>query len=72
MTAAKIMDVIAILSGCVGQAADAVSAYMQVKLEDAPKIAQNSEIRMSGCVDTSSTTRVTKIMLKPWRFFGSS
>ena len=29
MTAAKIMDVIARLPGCVGQAADAVSAYTQ-------------------------------------------
>ena len=37
MTAAKIMDVIARLPGCDGQGADAVSAYTQVKLEDAPK-----------------------------------
>ena len=35
MTAAKIMNVIARLPGCDGQAADAVSAYTQVKLEDA-------------------------------------
>ena len=32
------MDVIARLRGCDGQAADAVSAYTQVKLEDAPKL----------------------------------
>ena len=38
MTAAKIMDVIARLRGCDGQAADAVSAYTQVKLKDAPKL----------------------------------
>ena len=37
MTAAKIMDVIARIPGCDGQAADAVSAYTQVKLEDAPR-----------------------------------
>ena len=38
MTAAKIMDVIARLRGCDGQGADAVSAYTQVKLEEAPKL----------------------------------
>ena len=42
MTAAKVMDVIARLPDCDGQAADAVSAHTQVKFEDAPKIAQNS------------------------------
>ena len=31
MTAAKIMDIISRLPGCDGQAADAVSAYTQVK-----------------------------------------
>ena len=31
MTAAKIMDIISGLPGCDGQAADAVSAYTQVK-----------------------------------------
>ena len=38
MTAAKIMDIISRLPGCAGQAADAVSAYTQVKMEDAPKL----------------------------------
>ena len=38
MTAAKIMDIISRLLGCDGQAADAVSAYMHVILEDAPKL----------------------------------
>ena len=38
MTAAKIMDVIARLPRCAGQAADAVSAKTHVKLEDAPKL----------------------------------
>ena len=32
MTAAKIMDIISRLPGCDGQAADAVSAYTQVKM----------------------------------------
>ena len=38
MTAAKIMDIISRLPGCDGQAADAVSAYTQVKMEDAPNL----------------------------------
>ena len=36
MTAAKVMDIISRLPECAGQAADAVSAYTQVKMEDAP------------------------------------
>ena len=36
MMTANVMDVIARLPGCAGQAADAVSAYTQVKMEDAP------------------------------------
>ena len=32
------MDIISRLPGCAGQAADAVSAYTQVKMEDAPKL----------------------------------
>ena len=35
-TAAKVMDVAARLPDCDGQAANAVSAYTEVKLEDAP------------------------------------
>ena len=38
MTAAKIMDIISRLPGCDGQAADAVSAYTQLKMEDAHKL----------------------------------
>ena len=48
MTAAKIMDIISRLPGCAGQAADAVSACTQVKMEDAPKL---SEIPKSECPD---------------------
>ena len=40
MTAAKVMDIISRLPGCEGQAADAVSAYIQVKMEDAHKLLQ--------------------------------
>ena len=35
MTAAKVMDIFSRLPGCAGQAADPVSAYTQVKMEDA-------------------------------------
>ena len=38
MTAAKIMDIISRLPGCDGQSTDAVSAYTQVKMEDAHKM----------------------------------
>ena len=37
MTAATVMYIISRLPRCAGQAADAVSAYHQVKMEDAPK-----------------------------------
>ena len=39
---------ISILPGCAGQAADAVSAYTQLKMEDAPKVLK---IHKSGCPD---------------------
>ena len=45
MTAAKIMDIISRLPGCDGQAADAVSAYTQVKMEDAHKFLKKSKNR---------------------------
>ena len=48
MTAAKIMDIISRLPGCDGQAADAVSAYTQVEMEDAPKLLKVSK---SECPD---------------------
>ena len=45
MTATNIMDIIAIIPRCDGQAADAVSAYTRVKMEDVPKLLKipNSE-----------------------------
>ena len=48
MTAAKVMDIISRLLGCSGQAADAVSAYTQVKMEDAQNY---SKIPKSECPD---------------------
>ena len=48
LTAAKIIDIISRLLGCNGQAANAVSAYAQVKLEDAHKLLKISK---SECPD---------------------
>ena len=48
MTAAKIMDVMARLPGCSGQAADAVSTYTQVNMEGAPSLLR---IPQSECPD---------------------
>ena len=58
MTAAKVMDIISRLPGCDGQAPDAVSAYTQVKMEDAHKIIENSQIGMSRHLDSSTTTQM--------------
>ena len=44
MTLAKEMNVIARLPDCAGQAADAVSACTQVKMEDAPKLPKISQV----------------------------
>ena len=48
MMAAKVMDVIARLPGCAGQAADAVSAYTLVKMEDPPSFLKTPK---SECPD---------------------
>ena len=51
MTAAKVMDGISRLPGCSGQAADAVSACTQVKMEDASTLFKfpKSECQTFGC-----------------------
>ena len=58
MTAAKIMDIMSRLPGFDGQAADAVSAYTQVKMEDAHKLFKNSKIGVSRHLDSSTTTQM--------------
>ena len=63
MTAARVMDVIARLLDCAGQAADAVPAHTQVKMEDAPRLLP-IPVRMSRYMDTSSTTQLAKIMVR--------
>ena len=64
MTAAKIMDIISRLPGCDGQAADAVSAYTQVKMEDAHKLLKIPKIGVSRHLDSSITTQMAKIMVQ--------
>ena len=58
MTAAKVMDIISRLPGCDAQAADAVSAGTQVKMENAPNIIENSKIELSRHLGSSSTTQM--------------
>ena len=48
VTATKVMDIISRPPGCAGQDADAVSAYTQVKMEDAPTLLK---IPKSECPD---------------------
>ena len=52
MTAAKVMDVLARLPDCDGQAVDAVSAHTHVKLEDAPDFSklQSRNVQTYGYV----------------------
>ena len=66
MTAAKVMDIISRLPGCAGQAADAVSAYTQVKMEDAPKSLKLPQPALSRHMDTSTTTQVAQIVVTQW------
>ena len=57
MTVANVMDIISRLPGCYGQAADAVSAYTQVKWMML-QIIENSKIGMSRHLDMSTTTQM--------------
>ena len=66
MTAAKITDIRSRLPGCAGQAEGAVSAYIQVKLEDAPTFLKNSEVRVSMYLDTSTEPEMVQIMVQ-WK-----
>ena len=64
MTIARVMDAISRLPGCSGQAADAVSAKTQVKLEDDPQLLKKSQFGMSRHLDSSTTTQVAKITVQ--------
>ena len=50
LTAAKEMEIKARLPGCAGQAADAVFAETQVKMEDAPKLLKVRTVQIFGFV----------------------
>ena len=65
MKTAKDVDIISRLSGCAGQAGDAVSARVQVKMKDAPKLLFFfSKIGMSRHLDSSTTTQIDIIMVQ--------
>ena len=64
MTAAKVMDIISTLPSCDGPAADAVSAYTQVKNGGCSQIIENSKIGMSRHLDSSTTTLTASIMVQ--------
>ena len=51
MTAVKIMDIISRLPGYDGQAADAVLAYTQVKMEDTHKLLKIPKIGIFRYLD---------------------
>ena len=72
MTAAKLMDVIARLPGSAGQAADAVSAYTQVRMEDAPKLLKIPKSEMSRSMDTCSVAQMAEILVQCGRRSRSS
>ena len=74
MTAAKVMDITSRLPGCSGQAADAVSAYNQVKMEDAPTLLKKkkTKVRMSRYLDTSTEAQMAQIMVQYGRSSCSS
>ena len=71
MTTAKVMDIISTLPGCDGQAADAVSAKTQLKMEDAPKLLKSPKSECPDILDSSTATQMAKIMVqygRPSRF----
>ena len=71
MTAAKVMDIKSRLPGCAGQAADAVSAYTHVKMEDAPGLLKLPKSECPDILETSTTTPVAQILVqhrRPSRF----
>ena len=57
MTGAKVMDILSRLPGCSGQAADAVSAETQVKMEDAPTLLKIQWIRLPSCSSRAESVR---------------
>ena len=63
MTFTKVMDVFARLSGCAEQAVDAVSAYVQVKMEDASTLSKISKSERSDIWIRLSKKQMFKITI---------
>ena len=63
MTAAKVMDIIAWLPGCAGQAADA-AAHTQSQNGRCTNVVGNSKVRMSRFWDTSTKTQMAQVMVQ--------
>ena len=72
MTAANVMDIISRLPGCTGHASDAVSAYTQVKMEDAHKLWKFPNRMCPDILDSSTTIQMAKIMVQYGRCSRSS
>ena len=64
MTAAKVMDIVSKLPGCAGQAPEAISACTQVKNGGCTNVIENSRIRKSRYLDTSTKTQMAQIMVQ--------
>ena len=60
-------NIISRLPGCAGQAADAVSAYTSVKMEDAPSLLKIPQSECPDILDTSTTTQMAKISVQHGR-----
>ena len=72
MTAAKVINIISRLPGFERQAADAVSAYTQVKMEDAHKLLKIPKNGVSRHLDSSTTKQMANIMVQYGRSSRSS
>ena len=62
MTAAAVLDVISRLLDCAGEASDAVSVYTQVKNGGRFRFNEIAKVRVSNCLETSTTFSMSKIM----------
>ena len=67
MTAADVLDVIARLIGCAGQATDAVSAYIHIKMEDVPTMLERLKVQVIGYVSHGQNgQRLGRISKNQW------
>ena len=71
VTAAQVMDIISRLLGCSGQA-DAVSAYAQVKVEDAITLVKIPKSECFAFLDTCTKAQMAKVTVQYGRSSRSS